>query len=1000
MRLFLAMLLSLFPGVLLGANMWAAHGHNYTLPSSGGEGTIFPVVWDIRSANSLLSDWHRIYGPGELNPIYGILQEASESGINTVMIRSELGDKWFPELPGTYGDKFFPLAGAAREIGLHVIPGGIETAFGQDEHNQAVMDYLKLYIPMTEGAYPGEVIGFFAFDEPDVKYLENPGLQQEWTDLVSFWSQQSRTELGLPVISYFAKFGNQDDTGYMQYYTDTTSVLNRLARFTDAVGMGMYPATSNFRRTDLLDSDMSAPLFTCATDLLQNDPLYIDAMAGKDEVIRIYPSGDSALVLIEEVAWDGFDLHLVPCMETGIPIRPDNLAASDYRSGYAVHESQDYVNSGVVLWDSSRPVHEAVLISSMNGLPVVGSIPRFEGSEDMRPFFFAVGQSDYWADVSDVQGIIGRGRLTVLAGLEDSDGERWLMLFVHGRPGVSSGLQIAFNEPRRLYFPASGAVWGTFWGTWYEFGTVQPVARNGFIIYDHDGNYVSLSQLGRNYWQVFPSYGVSQYQQLFGSSGMPDFLRVSRNDGNYPPFFTGYDRLVGYFSDQSRIVTASSHIYGGSMTEIDSMDVTGLTGPVTGFDLYRNDYRYWDRPLFTTEDRGVHAGRGSIDTGMETGVMDTEPVRYCQGDTIITGIRVMHTRDVIRSALVASEEGFYVPECELYDDKFDDWRYQWYPNAHRTGMELGIQETSRDNALFAVVQSFGRHGFALPSYCPSPDTLLYMVTAPVVEGARGIVFYALDLAMMSGNGGNDGYSRAPFVLQNWGPSRDTGNTDLITGIHETTAILTGRLQHGTDYLGALVSPDWRVLGPDRARNVNTADSLLNFIALENAQSDTVILLAVNNSTGESPFSPGIELLDLPAGFSVTEAHGFIPGMFNIELNPDGTTLTELDFSPMPPLTASLITLTAVEDGSCQGTYLETSTSSQGNTLLVFSLCETQSGELSLYDMAGRRVSTLWQGNGTGNRVNALIRKNEQAAGLYFAVLRSETGIITGKCLLW
>ncbi len=1000
MKLSAAALLPLLPGVILGANMWSAHGHNYSYPASGGGRTIFPVVWDVRSANSLLSDWHRIYGPGELNPIYGIFQEAYDSGINSLIIRSELGNKWFPEMPGTYGDKFFPLAGAAREIGLHVIPGGIETALDHNEHNHSVMDYLKLYISMTEGAYPGDVIGFFAFDEPDVKYLENPGLQQEWTDLVSFWSQHSRTELGLPVISYFAKYGTPDESGYIQYYTDTTSVLNRLARFTDAVGMGMYPATGNFRRTDLLDSDMGSPLFTCATDLVQNDPLYIDALAGKDEVIRIYPRGDSALVVIEEVAWDGFDLHLSPYLETGIPIQPDGFASSDYRAGYAVHESTGYVNSGVVLWDSSRPVHEAVFISSRNGLPEVGSIPRFDGSEDMKPFFFAVGQSDYWADVSDVQGIIGRGRLTVLAGLEDSGGDRWLMLFIHGRPGVSSSLELAFNEPRKLYFPASGAVWGTFWGTWYEFGTVQPVARNGFIIYDHDGNYVSLSQLGRNYWQVFPSYGMSQYHQLFGSSGMPDFLRVSRNDGNYPPFFTGYDRLVGYFSDRSGIVTASSLIYGGSMTEIDSMDVTGLTGQVTGFDLYRNDYRYWDRPLFTLDDGGVHSGQGSIDNGIESGTIGTEQVRYCQGDTIITGIRVMPTRDAIRSALVVSEEGFYVPECELYDDKFDDWRYQWYSNAHRTGMEMGIQETSRDNSLFAVVQSFGRHGFALPSYCPSPDTLLYMATAPIVDGARGIIFYALDLAMMSGNGGDDGFSRAPFVLQNWGPSRDAGNTDLIGRIHETTAMLTGRHQQGTDYLSPLVSPDWSVLGPERARNLHSADSLLDFIALENAQMDTVIILAVNNATGESPFTPGIELVDLPAGFSMTGCHGFVPGLFNIQLNPDGTTLTELDFSAIPPLTASLVTLTTVEDGSCQGTYLETSTSSQGNTHLVFSLCEGQSGELSLYDMAGRRVSTLWNGNGTGNQVSALIRRNEQAAGLYFAVLHTETGIVTGKCLLW
>lgn len=80
--------------------MWTSHGHNYSYLSTnqpGREVTYFPVIWDLRSANSLLLDWHRLYAPGQLNPIFAIVEDAASSGINTVIVRAELGSRWFPE---------------------------------------------------------------------------------------------------------------------------------------------------------------------------------------------------------------------------------------------------------------------------------------------------------------------------------------------------------------------------------------------------------------------------------------------------------------------------------------------------------------------------------------------------------------------------------------------------------------------------------------------------------------------------------------------------------------------------------------------------------------------------------------------------------------------------------------------------------------------------------------------------------------------------------------
>lgn len=1000
-RLFLAVSL-LFAVQLNAENMWTVHGHDYSFMSSNSPGlriTYFPVIWDLRTANTLLQDWYRLYSPGHLNPIYGMIEEAAASGINTVIVRSELGDKWFPDMPGTYGDKFFPLAGAIRESGMNLMPGGIRTALDSDSSNQDVVEYLKLYMEMTAGDYPGDVSGMFGFDEPDVKYLEDPSLQQEWVEYLTYWSQMSRDELGLPVLSFFSKYGAVDETGYMEYFSDTTCVLNRLARNADMIGMGMYPAKNNFRRTDLLQSSSPAPLFVCATDLFQGDQLQSEAMNCRDEVVSVIQRGEAAEAVIEEIAWDGIDLNLQTVWTVPLDFVPDGMASSGYRAGYAVQEADGYVNAGVVLWNSSEPVHEAVLIAPVNGVPMAVDLPRFQGSENYRPIFVEVGQTDYWADILDVEGIIGRGRLCVLTGLEDSAGERWLMLFTAAEPGISSQLEPAFQEPRLLHFPATGAVWGTFWGTWFEFGTIQPVARNGFIIHDEQGNYVSLNQLSRNYWQVFPAYGVSQYEELFGEQGMPDVVKVSRDDGRYPPFFAGKDYLVGFFRDRSEIITAYSLYNGGPLTEVDTMEVLGLNGDVTGFDLLRDDYRYSDKPVFTMDTGEVRIGT-SIEDGLSLGSISTGTVNYCQGDTVITGVRAMHTRDAVRSVLIRCEDGYYVPHCELYDDKLDDWRFQWYPNAHRTGMELGVETTDRDNVLFAVIQSYGRRGFALPTYCPSPDTLLYMVTAPVVEGARGLVFYAMDIAMMSGNGGDDGLLRAPFVLQNWGPSRDTENTDMVGRVHETVARLTGSCGYSIDYLSPLADSAWSVLDDSFVRNADQSDSLLNFIAIQNSAADTVMLYAVNTATAASPFQPGIVFEDLPVGMTVVDAQGYLPVMFTLEIHPDGGTVTELDYSSIPPLTASLVTLARNNGGECQGNYLWTATNSEGSSYISFSLCEMETGKLELFDLAGRRVSTLWEGNGTGFRINAMIKKNEYPAGLYFAVLSSENTMLTGKCVLW
>ncbi len=983
---------------LQAKNMCENHGYNYSYysPASAKQEVVFPVVWDIRSANNLIITWQRIFGFSDRNPIYSILEESYEHGFNAALVRAELSDVWFPEQPGASGDRFFPLAGTVRSIGLNLVLGGLRTSLYEQEHNQATVNYLKRYIPATAGMYKGDVIGCFSFDEPDAKYVAFPELADQWIELVSFWNETCRQELNLPVLCYLTKYGVTNPEGFVEYFTDTTSVLNKMSRFTDVIGMDMYPVKNNNRRTDLLNTSMANLVFTAATDLVQTDVIQIQALNSKDEIVRVFASGDSAEVKVDNILWADMDLSLETCWSASLPFLPDHMAASDFRAGYAAQEAPRYVNSGVVLWEHTRPVQDAVVLVSHHGMPVFTELPEFPGSDTMTPLFFCVGQTDYWTDLQKVDGIIGHGRLAILVGLENSSGERFLMLYT-ASGGGSSSMETVFDTPIQLGFQAETAVWGTFWGIRYEVVVSQATAENGFVIADENGNYITLNQVDREQWQLYPSAGTSQFHNLFGSSEMPEIVRVSRVDSNSPPFFAGRDLLVGWFSDQKRLVAVRSPSTGKELDQVDSIAILELPGEVTGFDLFHNDFRYFDSVVFTLDGGDVYSGTSSINTGIPEGAITAAKVNYCSGDTVLTSMRVMHTRDYYRSVLIPNEDGYYAPFSEIANSIADQWRFQWYPEAHQTGMNIGVKQTERNNVLFAVVQSYGRHAFALPSYYASPDTMLYLVTTPIVAGARGLVFYALDLSMMSGNGADDGYSRAPFLLQNWGPSRDTYNVDMVGVVHNAVASLTGNGASETDYLSALIDSSWTVLDNNAAFNTSETDTLLNFIALENSTKDTILVIAVNESTSQFPFEPEIVFPGLPVNFGIVSSEGFTPELVRYIDKPG----LRLDYSAMKGVTASLVTMTS--GGGVQqeaAWYLRTATGSHGSSSVTFMLPADITGELTLYDLAGRKISTLWRGSGTGFMTSYILKKEGHPAGLYFVALTGENTLLSGKCFLW
>ncbi len=375
--------------------------------------------------------------------------------------------------------------------------------------------------------------------------------------------------------------------------------------------------------------------------------------------------------------------------------------------------------------------------------------------------------------------------------------------------------------------------------------------------------------------------------------------------------------------------------------------------------------------------------------------------------------------------------------------------------------EYGIAETTEeDNCLFANIQSFGRYQQESATFMPShntgymeADTLLYMTVAPIVHGCRGISFYGLDMALLCGSPDQTSAYRMPNRLLNWGPSRDgdsNGDIDMVDRVHDVVKMLTGG-HGGPDFLGALVDQEnWTVLDEDQAVNASYSTHSgftpfspmdeLNFIALmENATED--ILLIVANDYPSDPDSYAGSLIWFPelestfynapecwGGFespywsdaaeSVTAeeistvervpvvdnaALGSIAVTSSATVNHRAQPDLAVSFSTMLPHTVSLIRIPRkTSDAS----------SSSARTEQVFSLWRDSDGdvtmelsgysgncELVVYDVTGRIVSELFDGELLEEGAVFHLRADEFQRGMYFAVLMQDGEMINSEKLL-
>ena len=1018
------LLVLVLAGCLSAGNKWQLHGVNfsYTRPGTFETVTMFPVVWDIRSTGHIYREYLDAYGlTCQEDPVLSLLVEAGQSGFNAAIVRSEL---WYQEVPEPYGagnDILAENANAIRETGMNVILGGFWTNFWKVEHNDAVVDYLSEYVRQTALMYDGDVIGIFGFDEPAVKYLENPDYAYRWLGMVDDYSNECRERICLPFTSFISKHGD-NVSGIWVPYSDTTSVLNRFSRFLDMITLNMYPVKNNERRARTFVMNTDSILFCGATNLLPSPSPYYEVFCDQDEFYTVNSTGEKSTFRVYEFAWsyDFEDFEIDLTWEIDLPFIPTDIACSDFRASDAGSRAgrNHNINGAVVLWDSLSNAGGAEMVVYFNGTDLVlDSLPDFQDSGIARPMAFCVGETGYRENGVVFDGVIGRSNTAILGVYVNDNNEVTVNIFSRGECGE---FHLDMRYPFQISdFTPDRVVWGRFWG---DSESEDWLNNNdcGFVLLRENGQYITARPgSGEENWMLIPE-GGAYYENLFGTNYEPISIFITRDDSSEPQWSAGIDFISAVFED--RFIRARSSDDVPWFDDLTDLMIQGDHPDIIAASAYHPDKRYGDVLLCITDD-GILESSHSIQDSKLAEVIELREVRYASGQDICSGARVLNTRRPIRAGVLIDSTGICFAGSELYWDYYDIFRFDIFSGCFETAMDNGVRTTDIDNCVFANIQAYGRHAFGLPSYSASRDTLLYMVTVPLIKGSRGLVFYAMDLALKSGNLRSDGSLRYPNLMQNWGPSRDHGNIDLVGRIHESVAILTGNQPGGgPNFLEALVSEQYGALSDEIAVNCEfeaegylpqPENSTLNFLALERSINGRILLLVSNDShyqvsAGQAICLPGRfaedYLIHTYGGFSpISETARRRGSVFSRAFNDNRSDIgLVLDMSGMPPLSVSLLELEPTFEGGYPGgsTFLEIQFSGGGSVNLRFKVTGINRSTLSLYDLAGRRIETIWTGESFPGVMEIALSPAQRPSGLYFAVLESQNYFISRKVMMF
>ncbi|MCK5786812.1 MAG: T9SS type A sorting domain-containing protein [Candidatus Sabulitectum sp.] len=894
----------------IAKNMHLTHDNDYEYTIDGE--TFFPVVWDIRGAWMNYFYYALYYAGFEEEDAFdyaddklaGVLTQAKNAGVNSVIIRGTLGNDVNSGRP-----LYFPgRANMIREMGLNIIPGGFRHIQGTSDFNANMRTYIESYLSQSFPLNYAPVVGIHGFNEPDGVYdAADQTNQGHILDSLSYYHTWSNN-LGLPLSSFMAMPAAYVPS-LVDPHDDTESTIYQLCSRLDFPMLDWYPCRTYNESADILapEADIWGATDLFPTDISSN---HYNAYNTRDELWSLThdeSSGNTTFRVYEitgeeQMGMPGFSQIYFSQPSLAWPFE---VSSSDYRASDIGDRSlaEHNQNAAVVMYHTGEQIEQAeVVIHNGTALATVNP-PNL--NETASTVLFCVGEDNYSSadlSVNGNTGIIGRAEMRILWYGDGVSGSQLLRnIWILEKNSSGNDLTNTISTPLTLpgSFTPTGAVWGYFWDDTF------PHRQSGFILYNDAGNYVVV------YTQDGDNWGVSAtvHSGLFGTGVNPGAVIAYRETTwpvtSYSPAkdilcslvnleFTnsmymhwssgdGTTMEMGLDSDKFYIKEAAASSYNHlSFRHVWNSNETRFFFGGDGVETYYTQIS----KHFPTDDDGTGGWSGETAVNLysapDWGVMNSP-------------MRARHTRRAFVNAIMDKPSSGTVSirggemrgnNNKLVSDAEYSSTSSYIDNLCRAGhpgitnengafdleFEWGINQTSEDNCLFANIQAFGKYPMLAASFPPShntgpaeSDTLLYLTVAPIVHGCRGISFYALDMALQSGpvsSGGTTPLFRAPSTLLNWGPSRDCEeNADIVSWVHDVAKMLTGKYG-GPDFLAALVDhSSFTVLENDVFNAItcfgdvpSPGSESINFIALEEDQTgDILLIVSKDNSSGVAPF---------------------------------------------------------------------------------------------------------------------------------------------------
>ena len=903
-RAFGAILLSLVLVIAASSqatNFYDRHGNNFIYLDSISDSsfdtlTFAPVVWDIRSGGRFLRDYYVSYGwdtmenPDSTMRGFGLLmQEAWDHGVNFANQRmiswEELNDG--PDST----DFYVRIARAVREDSLNLIAGGfwtdtISTALAW---NNNVVGYLADYKEEFSPG-PGEFIGVFGFDEPDARY-EGPGrdtcyYNMEYYYLVEDYAEMARDSISediLPFGTFLDRWCTKE--GDNLWYRETIPLFCEELEYPI---FDYYPCKYNDPQTRQYPDQIQFDGIIGATDLLPSNSVDYYAYADADELFAV-DGGWLRIYSFDNVTSHTDTITVIPVDSVELPesLAEDPVwASSDFRASDVGDRSSGShrLNGAVVLFDADSPGNNMVVFHDGSNLVFLEDCIDMPANVSTVTAV-CVGEYNYSAHhttaASRRGGVIGRGRLRILVcykAREESGMVDRARIYAWNYSseefqdvtGVSPGIELDI-EPEK-------AVWGIFWPSENQWDPEESDDESGFVVIDDSGNYQEVYEFIPQ-GQLLRWTASDRFTNLFP---WDETSFVARQTTRYPCFCAGIDYICHLTGNQAINEAVLEFACRPSGSPGDSLNVyrsAGIELPASFHFSDINDaascrpLKFYDDALVVSLDNDSGGsdvyrstshinfrGRDDISISMQD---DTIGSSETDDQPLLTSVRLYNVRQPYRVPVVHNPSNIdpniiLIPNSDIPVEQ----DYDNFANLHvalDTMFVYGIDSTSRSNCLIHNLRCGGRRQDGQLTFYPSPNNLLYLMTTALVHGCRGIHLRAMDITMMSGNGGDShpsGIFRFPSLLLNWGPGVETANPDMTGRLFDVVQSLTGKNTSGPDFMSALIDSNFAIMDTASVRNATygiggwqndvTNDSL-NFIALEDTLSGDIYLLTVNDS---------------------------------------------------------------------------------------------------------------------------------------------------------